>query len=181
GLTRSTGQRIFVETPDGWKRLDVPSAFEMTPGSGRWVYAHAAGVVEVRSVAATARHELVLSIAVLDGAPCRFLVSHHAALAGDDGADPVPVRFAHEGEAIVVRTVPDTVLGRGSRAGFCRTAPGPGATIGGVGGDELLFADGRSRDQPFLVCVLAPTRAAELRITGGLVPAREPAASDAAA
>jgi cellobiose phosphorylase len=171
GLTRSTGQRLFVETADGWVRLDVPSAFAMTPGSCRWVYAHAGGTIEVLSRAATDRHELLLSIAVLDGAPCRFLVSHHVAVAGDDGADPVPVRFAADGAAVVVRTVPDTDLGRRFPDGCFRIALGSGATLERVGGDELLFADGRSRDQPFVVFVLAPTRSAELRITGELVPA----------
>src|SRR6185369_16153073 len=39
-----------------------------------------------------------------------------------------------------------------------------------LGGDELLFTDGRSRNQPYLVMVTAPTRAAGLRITGQLVP-----------
>jgi hypothetical protein len=181
GLTRSTGQRVFVETADGWTRLDVPSAFEMTPGSCRWVYAHPGGTIEIRSRAATDRHELVLSIAILDGAPCRFLVSHHVALGGDDGADAVPVRFARDGEAVVVHTVPDTDLGRRFPDGSFRIALGGGATLERAGGDELLFADGRSRDQPFLVLVLSPTRSAELRITGGLVevPARAAVASDA--
>jgi cellobiose phosphorylase len=189
GLTCSTGQRLFVETADGWTRLDVPSAFEMTPGSCRWVYAHPDGIIEVRSRAATDRHELALSIAVVEGAPCRFLVSHHVALAGDDGVDPVPVRFTREGEAVVVHAVPDTDVGRRFPEGFFRIACGSGATPERVGGDELLFVDGRSREQPYLVLVLAPTRAAELRITGGLVPAagqaagsgRTPPASDAAA
>jgi cellobiose phosphorylase len=170
GIGRATGQRIFVETAEGWTRLDVPSAFEMTPGSARWIYAHAGGVIEVCARAATDRHELGLSLAILDGAPCRFLVSHHVALAGDDGADPVPVRFARDGAAIVARTVPDTDLGRRFPDGCFRIAPGPGTTLERVGGDELLFADGRSRGEPFLVLVVAPTRSAELHITGGLVP-----------
>jgi cellobiose phosphorylase len=174
GFTRSTGQRLFVETADGWSRLDVPSAFEMTPGSCRWIYAHAGGVLEVQSRAATDRHELALSIAVLEGAPCRFLVSHHVALAGDDGVDPVPVQFTEDGAAVLVRTVPDTELGRRFPGGFFRIAFGPGTTPECVGGDELLFADGVSRAEPFLVFVLAPTRAAELRITGGLIAEASP-------
>jgi cellobiose phosphorylase len=168
GLTRATGQRVFVETAAGWTQLDVPSAFEMTPGSCRWIYAHPGGVIEVRSRAATDRHELVLSLAVLEGAPSRFLVSHHVALGGDDGADAVPVSFTRDGSAVVVHAVPDTDVGRRFPAGFFRIEAGPGA-LERAGADELLFADGRSRGQPYLVLVLAPTRAAELRITGGLV------------
>jgi cellobiose phosphorylase len=182
GLARSSGQRIFVETAEGWSRLDVPSAFAMTPASCRWIYAHAGGVIEIGARAATDHHELALSLAVLDGAPCRFLVAHHVALAGDDGADPVPVRVTRDGGAIVARTVPDTDLGRRFPDGFFRIAPQAGTTLERTGGDELLFADGRSRGQPFLVLVLAPTRAAELRITGGLVPGTvaKARASDAA-
>src|SRR5262249_22823769 len=48
-LQRSAGQRIFVELQDGYHLLDVPSAYEMTPNGCRWVYKHAAGVIEVRS------------------------------------------------------------------------------------------------------------------------------------
>ena len=41
-LFRGNGQRLFVELEDGWQLLDVPSAFEMTPESCRWIYKHAA-------------------------------------------------------------------------------------------------------------------------------------------
>src|SRR5262249_2859735 len=40
-----------------------------------------------------------------------------------------------------------------------------------VGGDELLFVDGRSRRQPFLVVVTAPAAAVTFRITGHLIAA----------
>jgi cellobiose phosphorylase len=178
GLFRATGQRIFVETADGWRRLDVPSAFETTPGSCRWIYAHAGGVIEVRSRAATACHELGLAIAVVEGPACRFLVSSHVALGGDDGADAVPVRFTEEAGAVVVHTVPDTDCGRRFPDGFFRIAPAAGTLVERVGGDELLFADRRSRAQPYLVLVTAPTRAARFAITGGLVPAPASRADD---
>ena len=67
-LLRSGGQRIFVELAGGYQLLDVPSAYEMTPNSCRWVYKHAGGMIQVRSWAATGRHELGLSIEVLAGA-----------------------------------------------------------------------------------------------------------------
>jgi cellobiose phosphorylase len=171
GLSCSTGQRVFVETPEGWRRLDVPSAFEMTPSSARWLYEHDGGLIEVRSRARIDRHELELALAVLDGPACRFLVSHQVALGGDDGVEAVPVRFADEGGTIVVRTVPDTDCGRRFPGGFFRIAPSAGTVLERVGGDEILFADGRSRAQPYLVVVTAPTRSAGLTITGGLVPA----------
>lgn len=171
GLFRAGGQRIFVELDDRWHLLDVPSAYEMTANGCRWLYRHAAGLIEVRGWAAADRHELGLSIAIVEGPPCRFLVAHHVALNGDDGDDPVPVLFDRDDAGIAVRAIPDSDVGRRFPAGSFRVEPAPGTAIERVGGDELLFADGRSRRQPFLVLVTAPAVAAGLRILGTLVPA----------
>ena len=43
-----------------------------------------------------------------------------------------------------------------------------------VGGDELLFADGQSREQPYICIVTAPARAAVMRIRGQLVAESDP-------
>ena len=86
-LLRAHGQRIFVELPDGYALLDVPSAYEMAPNGCRWIYKHPNGLIEVRSWACVERHQLCLAIAIRAGAPCRFLLSHHIALHGDDGGE----------------------------------------------------------------------------------------------
>jgi cellobiose phosphorylase len=186
-LFRAGGQRVFVELADGYRLLDVPSAYEMNPSGCRWIYKHAGGVIEVRSWAAVDRHELNLSIEVVAGAPCRFLVSHHVAMNGDDGADPVPVQFRYDGAAVTVRPIPDSDVGRRFPSGTFRIEPARGTPIDRVGGDEVLFADGRSRNQPFLVIVTEKLSAASFRILGQLVPveatsaAAEVAADDRAA
>jgi cellobiose phosphorylase len=189
GLFRSYGQRIFAELAGGWRLLDEPSAFEMTPSGARWLYKHAGGLLEVRSWAAVDRHELWLAVRVLEGPPCRLLVSHHVAVNGDDGAGAVPVRTTRDSRGIAVGFLPDTDLGRRFPEGSFRIDAAPGTAFERVGGDELLFADGRSRGQPFLVLVTAPAAAIGLRITGQLVEgapgpvedAEARAAADAAA
>ena len=67
-LLRAHGQRIFVELPDGYALLDVPSAYEMTPNGCRWIYKYADGLIAVRSWASSARHELYLCVDMLAGA-----------------------------------------------------------------------------------------------------------------
>ena len=171
GLFRSHGQRVFVELEDGWHLLDVPSAFEMTPSGARWIYQHAGGRIQARSWAPVDRHELWLSLEVLAGPPCRFLVSHHVAVNGDDGVDALPVETTSDGEGLAVRLAPDSDLGRRFPDGSFRIDPGPGTRIARWGGDELLFEDGRSRSQPFLVLVTESATSATLRITGGLLAA----------
>ena len=53
--------------------------------------------------------------------------------------------------------------------GGFRFDPAPGTRFEQIGGDELLFEDGRTRGQPFLVFVSEPTRELGLRIIGQLV------------
>jgi cellobiose phosphorylase len=181
GLFRSHGQRIFVELAGGWRLLDVPSAFAMTPSGARWLYKHAGGLIEVRSWAAVDRHELWLAVRVLAGSPCRFLVSNHVAVNGDDGVEAVPAPWKRDARGLAIGCLPDTDLGRRFPGGTFRIDPTPETAIEQVGGDELLFADGRSRGQPFVVLVTAPSASIGLRITGQLVataPADAPGSAD---
>jgi cellobiose phosphorylase len=171
GLFRAHGQRVFVEADGGWQLLDVPSAFEMTTNGARWIYQHAGGRIEVRSWAPVDRHELWLSLAVLEGPPRRFLVSHHVAVNGDDGLDAAPLRVEREADGVAVRFAPESELGRRFPDGSFRIEPAPGTRLERLGGDELLFRDGRSRGQPYLVLATERAASAALRITGRLVGA----------
>jgi len=180
GLQRAHGQRLFVELDDSYTLLDVPSAWEVSPSACRWLYAHAGGLIEVRVTAPTTRHAIELQIAVLDGPPRRFLLSNHVALNGDDGAEAVPVRYKRDAKGIVVRPIPETDVGRRFPKGVFRLDPQAGTTMETVSDDAVLFADGRSRKQPFLTLLTAPATRVGFRITGGLVaaPATDPASVD---
>ena len=178
GLFRSHGLRLFVERAGGWHLLGEPSAFEMTPSSARWLYRCDDLLLEVHSWAAVDRHELWLTARVLHGAPCRFLVSHHVALNGDDGSDAVPALWRRDGHSVVVACRPESDLGRRFPDGTFRIDATPDTALEQVGGDELLFTDGRSRQQPFVVLISAAGASFGLRLTGQLV-APAPAAMTA--
>ena len=170
GRFRSHGQRIFVETDRGWQRLDMPSAFEMTPEGCRWLYRYEGGMLEVISRAGLDRHELTLELIVREGPPVRCLISHHVALNGDDGVEAHPVLFETDGAGMKVRAMTDSDVGRRFPDGSFRIQPMPGTVIEQAGRDELLFEDGVSRDQPYVCLVMAPSRTLGLTITGHLVP-----------
>jgi len=167
---RSHGQRVFVELPGGWHLLDVPSAFAMTPSGCRWIYRHDGGLIEVRAEAGIERHALLLQISILSGQPLRFLVSHHVAIHGDDGVDAVPVSYEVDDTRISVRAIAESDVGRRFPDGSFRLELLADTPLERVGGDELLFADGQTRRQPFLCLLTAPTRSAGIRITGHLIP-----------
>ncbi len=168
-LFSSHGQRIFIETQQGWRRLGLPSAFEMTPEACRWFYRHAGGLIEVRSQAGTDRHELTLELIVHEGEALRCLVSHHVALNGDDGATTQPLRYERHGDDVFVRAVPDSDVGRRFPDGGFRISPLAGTVFERVGSDELLFEDGQSRQQPYLCLLTPPARRLGLRLTGHLL------------
>ena len=171
GLFRSHGQRVFVELDGGWRLLNVPSAFEMSPDACRWVYSIGDRVIEVRCEARSDPQELTLLIKVVAGAPLRFLISHHVALNGDDGSEPGAVRWWRQGEDIVVAPVAGSEIGRRFPDGNFQLTPDADTHFERVGGDELLFIDGHSRRQPYLCVVTARSRSIGLRIRGQLIAA----------
>lgn len=169
GLFRSHGLRVLVEQDGAWRLLGVPSAFDMTPGSARWTYQLGDKRIRIESAAATDRHELTLAIDVVSGAPCRFLLTHHVALGGDDGLAQVPPTVARDGDVVVLRTDPATDMGRRFPDGEVRIAVEPAGVLERVAGDEALFADGRSRGEPYVVLATTPTRGVRTRLISTLI------------
>jgi len=169
GLFRSHGQRVFVEVDGEWRLLGIPSAFEMNPDSCRWIYQHRGGRIEVVSSAPDDAHELRLSIAVLEGAPVRFLISHHVALNGDDGSSSQPALWEMEGNTVRVRAIPESDVGRRFPNGAFLIEPTGDTRIEETGDDALLFADGVSRSQPYICFLTAAGDSAGLVIRGRLV------------
>src|SRR5262249_37302238 len=156
GLFRAQGQRVFVQRAGAWRLLDVPSAFEMSPLAARWIYRDEDGVIEVCSEAHSDPHLLTLSIQTHDGAPARFLISHHLAVGGDDGAAPGAVAWQREADSIRVSPPPQSELAHRFPSGSFRISAVPGTELERIGGDELLFLDAQSRGQPYLCLVTAP-------------------------
>jgi 1,2-beta-oligoglucan phosphorylase len=173
GLFRSHGQRVFVEIGGTWQLLHIPSAFEMTPDACRWIYRYGQGreegEIQVRAEARSEPHELTLAVEITAGAPARFLISHHIALNGDDGSVPGIARWSRQGGAIVLAPAPGGDVAHRFPNGSFEIAPSPGTEFVQVGGDELVFLDGRSREQPFLCLVTRPARSIGLSIRGNLI------------
>ena len=170
GLYRAQGLRVFVEIDGRWRLLDQPSAFEISPDACRWIYRHARGAIEVRSEARSAPHELGLAIDVVDGPALRCLLVLHVALNGDDGSTPGRVVAERDGRAVTLAPQPTSELGKRFPNGHWRIEPTDDATtIEQIGGDELLFADGATRNLPYLVLHTTASRAHRFAIVGRFV------------
>jgi 1,2-beta-oligoglucan phosphorylase len=173
-LFQSHGLRVFAQSEQGWALLGVPSAFEMSPEACRWLYRLDRGTIEVCAAAHSDPHALTLTIEMREGQPCRFLICQHVALNGDDGSVPGPASWHRDAQQIVLEAAPGgDVAARFPRGSFTIT-PYAGTQFEQVGGDEVLFADGRSRGQPFLCITTASTQKLGLAIHGRLIEAAVP-------
>src|SRR5688500_15051339 len=110
-----------------------------------------------------------MKIQVLRGRPARVLISNHIALNGDDGSIAGEVSWRQEGTSVVLQPAEGGDLARRFANGSFVMAPADGSKIESVGSDELLFADGRSRRQPYLCIVAAAAKSFGLSIRGNLV------------
>lgn len=173
-LFRSHGQRVFVEHDGKWLLLGVPSAFAMKADACRWIYQHSNGVIEVCATASEINHELQLSLRILSGPARRFVVTHHIAMNGDDGLRPGPVLSERVGNAVKIRAVPDSDVGWRFPEGTFEIEPSDETSIEQIGGDEMLYPDHQSRNEPFVCFLTAPLIAATLSIRGNLVPSQMP-------
>lgn len=174
GLFRSHGQRVFVRDADQWRLLNVPSAFEISPNRCRWIYQHDKGAIHVISEARTDPHLLTLSVEVKSGSPARFLISHHVSLNDDDGSAPGAALWKHTDGEITVSPAAATDLGRRFPNGSFRITAAAGTRFERVGGDELVFMDEISRQQPFVCIITAPSSQVGLNISGHLIAQATP-------
>lgn len=169
GLFRSHGQRVFVELGGQWQLLDLPSAFEIHPDRCRWIYRHPEGLIEVMVTARDAPHAISISLKVIVGEPIRFMITHHVALNGDDGAIRVAPQIERRGAGLFIAPAPQTEIGRRFPGGGFELIPAAGTTFTEVGTDELLFDDRRSRGEPFVCLATARTTRVAFSIVGDLV------------
>jgi 1,2-beta-oligoglucan phosphorylase len=169
GLFHSHGLRVFARLGGEWSRLAVPSAFEMAPGSCRWIYRHAQGEIQVRAAARSAPQTMTLEIEVTAGSAAAFLLCHHVALNGDDGSAPGALDWRREGDTLIVTPPPGSDVGRRFPHGDFRITIAAGTPLERIGADELLFLDGRSREEPYLCIQTAPARTVGLSIQGALI------------
>ncbi len=169
-LFRSHGQRVFVEMGGRWQLLDVPSASKSHPNDAGGFTAMLADSSRYAQRRNTSPHALALSIEVVEGPATRFLISHHVALQWR--------RRQHTRRGALetrrrrgVPTAGGGDVGHRFPDGSFEIAAVSGTKIEKLGGDELLFLDGQSRQQPFFCLITAASSAVDIQIRGHLIAA----------
>jgi cellobiose phosphorylase len=170
-IPRHTGQRIFVRQNGEYYQLGIPSAFEMSLNGCRWIYKQGDLMFEVLSWAAPDRPEIILKLRVLQGRQPEWLISNQLASEQDWSLEH---DSQNNGDKLI-KFVPGkkSELARMFPGGFFSVRLENSEVIKQTGGDELLFADGKSRGLHFLLIELTATKEFVMRICGRLVSQTE--------
>ncbi|NTJ68433.1 cellobiose phosphorylase [Agrobacterium rhizogenes] len=175
-LTRSSGLRILVDLGDGWHLLGVPAAFEMGLSDTRWIYKLPGRTITVSAIASGDNPAMQWSVLV-EGEACRFLVFGHIVLGERDYEAVANIAVDAAAKRISFRPQPSWLWDRYPKAGYHLVTSTPDA-VEAVGGDELLYSDGATRNGPFIALKSKPTKALRFAVTGSMT---DPDAAEALA
>ncbi|WP_428388282.1 GH36-type glycosyl hydrolase domain-containing protein [Mucisphaera sp.] len=146
----SGGLRLAVEIHGGWKQLAVPSAFEIRRSSVLWCYELEDHTIWITIEASSAAPHLDLSVHV-DGEPIRLMLMGRVLIGDAEPRSSGAIAFDPANGTVTLRPAEDSAwINHQPNAQLTMTAEGP-ESLEAIGGDELLFADGRSRGYPWMV------------------------------
>ncbi|MCW1753769.1 GH36-type glycosyl hydrolase domain-containing protein [Rhizobium acaciae] len=171
-LTRASGLRIMADVGAGWQLLAVPSAFEMGLSDCRWIYRLPERTIIVSAVASGEDAAMQWTVSV-EGKPCRFLVFGHVVLGEREYDVGGQIELYPSGKRILFRPDPAWLWGeRYPDAGYWLVSSTPDA-IEEIGGDELLYSDGVTRNGAFVALRSRPTQALSFAVVGSMTDAAE--------
>jgi cellobiose phosphorylase len=166
-ITRASGLHMLIDAGDGWRLLTVPSAFEMGLSDCRWVYLLGGRTITVRAIASGEDPAMQWRVTV-EGEPCRFLAFGHLVLGEReldcDGlieVDPQSKRFSF-------RPDPNWLWGRHYPNAVYHLVISTPDAVEAIGGDELLYDDGRPRHGAYLALRTRPVREFCFAVVGSM-------------
>ena len=166
-ITRGSGLRMLVDADGSWRLLTVPSAFEMGLDDCRWIYRIGNRTITVSVVVAGDEPAVAWRVAVA-GQPCRFLVFCHLVLGEQELAHASRVAIDAAGKRFSFRPDPDSIWGQRYPQAVYHLVTSTAENVQAVGGDELLYTDGKRRTGAYVVLQSSPTTALAFAVVGSM-------------
>ncbi len=171
-IVRGSGLRILVDLGRGWRQLAVPSAFEMGLCDCRWLYRLGERTITVSARVSSREPALQWRVAA-EGGKCRFLVFGHLALGEHEYASRGRVEIDAHNKQFVFRPDPDDLWGKRYPRASYRLVTSTPNEVEAIGGDELLYLDGKRRGVGYAVIRTRPTRSLAFAVVGSLTDERQ--------
>ena len=171
-ITRASGLRILVRTEGGWRLLTVPSAFEMGLSDCRWVYRLGERTMTV-SATVSGEDPAIQWRMTVEGDQCRFLVFGHLVLGEQEFAQAGRMQIESRRKRFTFRPDPDDRWSQRYPEAVYHLVTSTPERVEAIGGDELLYADGKRRSGAFAAIRTRPTNEFVFAVVGSLTDAKQ--------
>jgi cellobiose phosphorylase len=171
-ITRASGLRMLIEAKDGWRLLTVPSAFEMGLTDCRWVYQLAGRIVTVSATVSGDEPAMQWRVAV-EGPRCRFLVFGHLVLGEQEFAHAGRMEIDSKRKRFTFRPDLNDRWGQQYPEAVYRLVTSTPGRVEAIGGDELLYADGKRRSGGYAAIRTRPTNEFIFAVVGSMTDAKQ--------
>ncbi|MCE5341590.1 MAG: hypothetical protein LLF92_10785 [Planctomycetaceae bacterium] len=169
-FVRNSGLRVFVKQSGLYSQLSVPSVFEISLNSCRWIYKNNQSLFEIISRADAVNPQIRFELNVLKGEKPQWLITCELAAEHNWQTESNGVLKFLPGEKSCLKSM--------YPAGHYIMSFDSSQCIEQIGADEMLFADGKSRGLDFIVLKLADTDKFAMTFEGKLnVPSQKQSAA----
>ena len=166
-ITRASGLRMLVDTKDGWRLLTVPSAFEMGLSDCRWIYRLGERTITVYATVSGDEPAMQWRVTV-EGERCRFLAFGHLVLGEQEFAHAGRTQIDARRKQFTFRPDPDDRWGRQYPDAVYHLVTSTPGRVEIIGGDELLYADGKRRSGAYAAIRTYPTDEFVFAVVGSM-------------
>jgi cellobiose phosphorylase len=171
-ITRASGLRMLMETRGGWRLLTVPSAFEMGLSDCRWIYRLRERTVTISATVCGDEPAMQWRVTV-EGPRCRFIVFGHLVLGEREYGPAARIEMDARRKRFTFRPDLDDRWGQQyPQASYHLVTSTPGR-IEAIGGDELLYADGKRRSGGYAAMRTRPTNEFVFAVTGSMADPKQ--------
>jgi cellobiose phosphorylase len=165
-VARASGQRVFVRRAGAWHQLGVPSAFVMARDRVSWIYRLSDATIEASLWCSAELAASYLTLSVTQGTAQEFLVTHQLALGANEFDSLCTLEVHGTAGWLAARPSSTSFLAEHlPHTAFAIAAVDP-EQVAALGGDELLYADGRRRGAPYAVLRSTPTTRFAVALAG---------------
>lgn len=171
-ITRTSGLRILVDLDEGWRLLSVPSVFEIGLSDCRWIYRLGMRTITVQAIAAGDDPAMQWRVDV-EGEACRFLVFGHLVLGERELAHAGRIEIDGGNKRVSFRPDPQFLWGQHYPESVYHLVTSTPGIVEAMGGDELLYTDGKARGGAYVALRTSPTNELRFAVTGSLADAQE--------
>jgi 1,2-beta-oligoglucan phosphorylase len=171
-ITRASGLRMLMETKDGWRLLTVPSSFEMGLSDSRWVYQLEKRTVTISATVCGDEPAMQWRVTV-EGPRCRFLIFGHLVLGEQEFGPAGRVEIDSKRKRFTFRPDLNDRWGQQYPQALYRLVTSTPGRVEAIGGDELLYADGKRRSGGYVSIRTKPTNEFVFAVVGSMTNAKQ--------